>query len=69
MLEQFAAAVGKAHTQLMEGAITYEEFYYKVACAVGNVDDVQRHNEELANEVFDGSFQSDLGGGNNPVSE
>ena len=25
--------------------------------------------EEFTNEVFDGPFQSDLGGGNNPVSE
>jgi hypothetical protein len=37
MFKSFADKVGKAHTQLMEGAITYSEFFNFCCARVGEV--------------------------------
>ena len=47
---EFSVQVGKAHNQLMEGAITYEEFFNRTAQLVmelASLDDYSKYLESL----------------------
>jgi hypothetical protein len=43
MFKTFAETIGKVHAQLMEGAITYEEFFNKTVAVASNVLSSQRY--------------------------
>ena len=47
MFKEFAETIGKAHIQLMEGAITFEEFYNKTAFEVIELSQTERYAEFL----------------------
>ena len=57
MFEKFATEVGKAHNQLMEGAITYHEFFNFCAMRVHEVMTAPTYVAEA--EAADAEFSQD----------